>query len=138
MKNWPSRERWGPTTCPPLSTSQLVPTKSAMPASNPTTMARRTAFTRRTRVSIRCSQSASEFVMAAPWGRFSKDVLEKLSQRDQPRALLHEADVYHVRQIAHLGEDPAGEEARQPAVGQAEERPNGRHAEAREELTKER
>src|SRR5262245_59466711 len=49
MKNWPSRARCGPTTGPPLMTSQLVAMKTTSPVTIPcTTALRRRAWARTT------------------------------------------------------------------------------------------
>src|ERR671918_735082 len=137
MKNCPSKARCGPTTCPPLRTSQLVAMKIAKPKSRPTTTPCTRAFRYRSwtrTASCRAACRLSSAMTAALRGR----------QQQRPgelppgaRALLGAYHEQH-RGVPQEPEAPAADEASEKTVGQSEQAAAHGDAIAREVLAEER
>src|SRR4030095_15948827 len=126
MKNLARRPRWGPTTGPPLSTSQLVATKITSPPRRPVTRPCTMAFSRMIRVRTTYSRRLSPGPMAARpavgTGRGAapgrSEVLKELSHEVSLGPALACRQVHEHGGIAKEGRRPAPNETDDDAVEQ--------------------
>src|SRR5215475_8681761 len=129
MKYCPSSARCGPTTGPPLSTSQLVAMNSASPARSPVTTPAIAAFRRTTRTSTRVSRSFESVVMHR-----LLDELEEPLQEVPLGAAPQEGQREEQREVADHREAPARQEAAEDTVGKADDAAGGGHGVTGQEL----
>src|SRR5215475_2796598 len=122
MKYCPSSARCGPTTGPPLSTSQLVATNSASPARSPVTTPAIAAFRRTTRTSTSVSRSFESLAMHG-----LLDELEEPLQEVPLGAAPQEGQRQEQREVADHREAPARQESAEGAVGEADEAAGSGH-----------
>src|SRR5258706_1908231 len=115
MKYWPSSDKCGPTTRPPLSTSQLVATNTASPARSPVTTPATTALSRTTRTSTRASGSFASRAMGA-----LLDELEEAFEQPQLRAAAQDRQREEQHRVAEEREAPPAEGSYGQPVVQAE------------------
>src|SRR5690349_18069497 len=132
MKNCPRSARCGPTTGPPLRTSQRVATKRTSPPTRPSTMPCTVALSRTIRATRRLSIVRGSSIPISI-GR----VLDELEEAAQQAALDAPARQRHVEEEGRVPEEreaPPDHAAHEGAVQQPHQRPRRRHSVAGEIL----
>src|SRR5678815_4359850 len=129
MKYWPSSARCGPTTGPPLRTSQLVAANNTSPARSPVTTPAIAAFRRTTRTSTRASRSFVSVAMRRLLDEFEES-LQELSLGAAPQ----EGQREEQGQVADHREAPARQEAAERAVDETDHGAGGGDGVAGQEL----